>query len=177
VLRLSVDQLLDLYAAMAWSDATVWEAVRSLDGAPIDARLRDTLLHLHVVQGAFLAVWTNRPVSFPTAADFPTLGSLQRLAESYHREVTPYLRSLDEGALERPVVMPWVDEFARASGRTFARPILAETCYQVVSHSRYHLGQANGRLRELGVTPPLVDYIAWVWFGRPQPRWPATGQT
>ena len=28
------------------------------------------------------------------------------------------------------------------------------------------------RLREVGGTPPLVDYIAWVWFSRPDAPWP-----
>jgi hypothetical protein len=27
------------------------------------------------------------------------------------------------------------------------------------------------RLRELGTTPPLVDFIAWAWAGKPSPDW------
>jgi hypothetical protein len=27
------------------------------------------------------------------------------------------------------------------------------------------------RLRELEVEPPLTDYIAWVWTGRPEADW------
>jgi hypothetical protein len=26
----------------------------------------------------------------------------------------------------------------------------------------------NARLRELGAEPPLTDFIAWIWFGKPQ---------
>jgi uncharacterized damage-inducible protein DinB len=40
-------------------------------------------------------------------------------------------------------------------------------------HSTYHRGQVNARLRELGIEPPLTDYIAWIWFGRPEAEWPA----
>jgi uncharacterized damage-inducible protein DinB len=32
--------------------------------------------------------------------------------------------------------------------------------------------QVNTRLRELGATPPLVDFIAWAWFGKPAAEWP-----
>ena len=48
---------------------------------------------------------------------------------------------------------------------------------QVASHSTYHRGQVNARLREVGGTPPLVDYIAWIWFGRPAPNWSSAPAT
>ena len=34
-------------------------------------------------------------------------------------------------------------------------------------------GQINARLREIGGEPPLVDYIAWIWLGRPTVNWPS----
>jgi uncharacterized damage-inducible protein DinB len=73
--------------------------------------------------------------------------------------------------------MPWVKSFEAQLGRTFSTPTLGETIFQVTSHSTYHRGQVNARLREVGGNPPLVDYIAWIWFGRPTPNWspaPAT---
>ena len=38
-------------------------------------------------------------------------------------------------------------------------------------HSTYHRGQVNVRLRELGGEPQLVDFIAWVWEGKPRAVW------
>jgi len=35
-----------------------------------------------------------------------------------------------------------------------------------------HRGQVAARLREIGGEPPLVDFIAWVRLGRPEPVWP-----
>jgi hypothetical protein len=58
-------------------------------------------------------------------------------------------------------------------GRDIASPTLAETILQVASHSTYHRGQVNTRLRQLGAEPPLVDYVAWIWFDRPAADWPA----
>jgi uncharacterized damage-inducible protein DinB len=51
---------------------------------------------------------------------------------------------------------------------------IGETILQVALHSIYHRGQVNARLRALGQEPPLVDYIAWIWLGRPDPKWPST---
>jgi uncharacterized damage-inducible protein DinB len=38
-------------------------------------------------------------------------------------------------------------------------------------HSGYHRGQVARRLREHGAEPPLGDFIAWVWMGRPEADW------
>ena len=35
----------------------------------------------------------------------------------------------------------------------------------------YHRGQNATRLRELGGEPPLTDFVAWLWKGRPDGKW------
>jgi hypothetical protein len=61
--------------------------------------------------------------------------------------------------------------FAEQLSRPLQAPTLTDTPVQLPSHSTYHCGQVNARLRELGGDPPLVNYIAWVWFGPPEPIW------
>jgi uncharacterized damage-inducible protein DinB len=73
--------------------------------------------------------------------------------------------------LARPLVMPWVAQYEQQLGRTFDVATVGETACQVVSHSTHHRAQVNGRLRAVGGDPPLVDFIAWIWFGRPAPPW------
>jgi uncharacterized damage-inducible protein DinB len=150
---------------MAWADANVWRAVPDLE-APPDDRLRMLLLHMHTVQHAFLQVWRNEPVTFRKAEDFPNLVSLREWAQPYYADVDVFIEGLDERRLGDPVTMPWVRHFEQRLGRGAEVPTLADTMFQVTSHSTHHRGQVNARLRELGVEPPLVDYIAWVWFGR-----------
>jgi len=48
---------------------------------------------------------------------------------------------------------------------------MRETMHQVVLHSTYHRGQVAAYLRTLGGEPPLTDYIAWLWAGRPAAEW------
>ena len=48
---------------------------------------------------------------------------------------------------------------------------IAESMLQVALHSQYHRGQINARLRALGGEPPRVDYIIWLWLGRPPADW------
>jgi uncharacterized damage-inducible protein DinB len=171
------DFLRELFRHMEWADATVWRAVLVHPDAGRDGRLAEWLLHIHTVQRAFLHIWTSKPVTFPNVSDFPEISALQQWAQPYYDEARRFLATLDPAALEQPVVMPWVRHFEERLGRAFAQPTLAETVFQVTSHSTYHRGQVNARLRTLGGEPPLVDFIAWVWFGKPAPEWPAATAT
>jgi uncharacterized damage-inducible protein DinB len=169
---LSIDALRELVQHMEWADATVWRSVLAHEGAHTDPRLRDLLTHLHLVQRLFLMVWRNEPLlPIRSFGDFAEIVDLRERAASYYPEAHEFFATLDAAAMTRGVVMPFVAEQERRQGTTFAVPTLAETIFQVTSHSTYHRGQVNARLREVGAEPPLVDYIAWVWFGRPDPDW------
>ncbi len=82
-----------------------------------------------------------------------------------------YLSGLSEEALAQIVALPWAEMAAARMGQTPAASTMAETLQQVSMHSAYHRGQVNTRLREIGAEPPLVDFIAWVWLGKPAAQW------
>ena len=48
---------------------------------------------------------------------------------------------------------------------------VAECLLQLALHSAHHRGQVAAWLREAGGEPPLTDFIAWIWTGRPAPAW------
>ena len=162
---------------MEWADSRVWEAIDATDASP-DERLRVWLVHIHVVQRAFLHVWTGRPVAeaFREAADFATLGHVREWAQSYYPDAHAFLDSVDESRFDEPIVMPWAAQLTESLGRAPGVPTLGQTCLQVTSHSTHHRGQVLARLRELGSKPPLVDYIAWIWFGKPAPTWTSSAR-
>lgn len=168
-----LDVLRDLIQHMEWADAAVWRAVLTHEGARHDTRLHDLLRHLHSVQKMFLLVWRGESIiaEFKAFAEIPDASGLQQRAIAYYPELRRFLETLDSASMTRGIVMPFLDEFEKKLGETFAVPTLAETMFQVTSHSTYHRGQVNARLREVGGEPPLVDYIAWLWFGRPAPDW------
>jgi uncharacterized damage-inducible protein DinB len=158
---------------MEWADARMWQAVGS--DPPIDAKLGDTLVHIHVVQRAFLTAWKGGDVAavFKTRADFPTLADVQAWARPYYAEIREYFAAVADERLEQPFEMPWAAEIAQYLGRTPAPTTLGETCFQLTSHTTHHRGQVNAKLRELGREPLIVDYIAWLWLGRPPAEWNA----
>jgi len=169
---MSIDLLRQLIRHMEWADAEVWRSVLAHEPAGGDQRLRDLLTHLHLVQRLFLVVWKQQPMD-PSRGkpEFATAAELRAWAQTYYAEANRFLDGLDAEALIGGVSMPWIKSFETQLGRTFSTPTLGETIFQVSSHSTYHRGQVNARLREVGGEPPLVDYIAWIWFGRPAPDW------
>ncbi len=170
----TIDVLSDLHAHMDWADASVWAVVPGADSPAPDPRLRDLLAHQHFTQHSFLALWTGQPQPGLGAVKFATLAELRAWAREYYPRALAFLRGLDAAELSRPRPVPWARLFERQLGRPPGIPTLAETFFQVTSHTTYHRAQANTRLRELGVTPPLVDYIAWLWQGRPAAVWPGS---
>lgn len=161
----------DLYRHMEWADARVWSAVLACEGAPGDEALRRRLHHVHLVQRAFLSVWRGEPVD-ATAGEALDLAALAAWARDYHPEARAFLETSATTALLEPVRLPWSAHVRDQLGLEPAPTTLRDTALQVCGHTAHHRGQVMLQLRALGATPPLVDFIAWVWLGRPAPDWP-----
>ena len=159
--------LLDLFDHMTWADAEVWAAVHACIAAPTDEQLHRYVAHVHLVQRAFLDAWTGAPPVWREPSQFADLAAVRAYSAPYYAEARAFLETIDEPLLGDPIILPWSSYMERQLGRTIHTPTLGETVMQVITHSGYHRAQANMRLRAIGGKPPLVDYIAWVWFGRP----------
>ena len=72
---------------------------------------------------------------------------------------------------EKIIEIPWSKFMERRIGKKVVPATLEETMLQVASHSTYHRGQINTRFRELDGEPAIVDFIVWVWLGKPLANW------
>jgi uncharacterized damage-inducible protein DinB len=160
--------LRDLFAHAEWADATVWRASMTTD----DPVIREKLHHIHATQHGFLSMWLGAPAMPPPLSAFADLPAIARFGHDFHEAVPAFLGTLTDDALDRELVLPWATMIEASIGRPPAPSTLREALLQITSHSTYHRGQVNMRLRELGNTPPLVDYIAWIWMRRPPAEWP-----
>ena len=168
--------LSDLYRHMEWADATVWSVVRALPAAGGDQRLKVLLYHIHNVQHAFLSVWRGEPPRYREAEEFASLAEIESWAREYYPRASAEVAAMRDDALAQVVTLPWAGMLTEYLGHPPADTTLGETVFQVTSHTTYHRGQINARIREIGGEPPLVDYIAWIWMGRPAPVWQAPRQ-
>ena len=165
--------LADQFRHMAWADALVLSTIADNPVAAADASILAKLRHLHAVQKIFLDLWLARPLD-PRVADGLDLRALRAFARGVHQESMRFLEALTPAELERVVALPWSKTATEKLGFTVADHSLAETLVQVPQHSAYHRGQLSTRLRELGVDPPMTDFIAWIWRHKPEPAWPCS---
>jgi uncharacterized damage-inducible protein DinB len=152
---------------MAWADASVWRSVLAVPRAASDARIDHTLHHMHLVQHIFLQTWTGAAFSLRERSDFATTGDLAAWGRAAHRGMLTFLQHARPEDLDRDFRIPWAVHFEQQSKRSAAAHTLGESVLQVVLHTQHHRGQVATRLREVGGEPPTVDFIVWLWEGRP----------
>ncbi len=159
-----LDTLRDLFVHQEWADALHWRAITAHPAAAADEEIRARLYHIHIVQRGFLLVWRGMPQRPPEPEAFPTLRALRDFAREGHRELAAFAGSLTGDRLDERFTIPWFED------PPCTLP-LRETMVQVAMHSQHHRGQNATRLRALGGEPPLVDWIVWLWKGKPAPAW------
>ena len=169
---MTVTHFADVYRHMMWADARIWQTILASASAPLDDEVMDTVLHLHETQHAFLGAWTGKPLARHKRSEFSSAADLCAWAGGVYPMLFDHLLTLSDAELEQPLVLPWAKYFGRSIGTTPAETTLCETMHQLGSHSMHHRGQIAHRLRELGESPPMTDYIGWVWAGRAGVVWP-----
>jgi uncharacterized damage-inducible protein DinB len=164
---LLVRHMRDLARHMTWADATVWQAIMTTPQAANDARTADTLHHIHLVQHIFLQAWTGAAFAVRQRDEFSKLEEIVSWGLEGHRGVLAFVEGATPGELDKEFRMPWAAHFEQNSKQAAGVHTLGESMLQVFLHTQHHRGQVCARLRELGGIPPTVDFIVWLWSGRP----------
>jgi len=155
----------ELYAHQAWADAEHWRAVEARPESLADKAIRERLLHIHLVQHAFL--WVTNPKRseflFKTLEDFPSMADMKKYGREGLEAMIELVKKTDQDRMEELIEVPWFKPVLKISVR--------QALTQAAMHSHYHRGQNATRLRELGGDPPLTDFIEWLHQGQPAARW------
>lgn len=164
------DDVVQLLTHMEWADSRIWNAVIATEAAQRDRTVMERLHHVHVVQRIYLQMWRGNSDPGRELSSFADLAEVHGWARAYYRDLGAFVDALDPATLASHVEFPWADQLAEWFGE--ARPAtLKETVIQVAMHSSHHRGQLATMIRQLGAEPPLVDFIGWVWMGKPEPAW------
>lgn len=160
----------DLLTHMEWADARTWRSVRSLPNGQTDDRLKWLFHHIHLVQSVYLQAWRGDPFQVTELKDYADLAAIDAWARPYYPKAQTFAATVDEAGFGQPVNFPWSELIVKEFG-TVRPATLGESAWQVFSHTTYHRGQIANRVREIGGEPPLVDFLVWVWGGKPAPEW------
>ncbi|GLH74701.1 DNA damage-inducible protein DinB [Geothrix limicola] len=155
--------LKDLLGHQAWADAMFFRAWGK-SGALEDEDLRRRTDHLVSTQEAFLQVLKGGAVSM-SEGPLPDFNALKARCEAVHQVFKALGHSLDPASLARTVRIPWFPE------PPCVIPV-SDALLQVCLHTQHHRGQNMMRIKALGGAPKNVDYIIWLWKGKPEAIWP-----
>ena len=158
-----LNHIRNLMAHAEWANAVFFHA---WDKSPAreNEEMRRRVGHVVGVQEGFLAVVKGEPVGMPPDGPPPSFDQLKSRAEVNHRNLRAYADGLDAAGLARTVRIPW-----------FPDPpcviTVGEALVQAAMHTQHHRGQLMTRLKDFGGEPKNVDWIIWLWKGKPAARW------
>lgn len=157
------DHLRHLLGHAAWADAEFFAAWAE-SPARENEELRRRAAHIADVQRAFTAMIGGGQPRWPDP-DPPTYDELKDGARLAHAGLVALLDSLDDSRLTVPAAhLPWFGEPA-----FHVSP--CDGLVQVAMHTQHHRGQQMTRLKDAGGIPRNVDYVIWLWKGRPAAMW------
>lgn len=151
------EQLLDLARHQAWADAAHWTTLREHAALLEDAEIRTRLNHM---VGAAKMLTTLARGEKPDFSGKKEIDSMDELEAAMRTANADLAAALASAGLDKMIALP------RGPKGPFEAPA-GVLLLQALTHSQHHRGQNASRMRQLGVTPPMTDYIAWYALGRP----------
>jgi uncharacterized damage-inducible protein DinB len=163
-----IDFIRDLFGHQEWADAELWKAIEAQPGVLDDEHIGKRIRHFHSTQYAYLFLTRGEQFDLRSLTkrygDSVPLKEVKEHAIETHREWVRFLSGLPESRLEEKLLIPWFKD------PSFIVTV-SQALVQVAMHSQHHRGQTATRLRELGGKPPTMDFVLWIWRGRPKPEW------
>ena len=163
-----LDHIRDLFGHQEWADAEMWKAVEAQPGALEKEDIAKRFRHYHMTQYAYLLLLRKAHFDFRESlkryGDSVPPSQVKQHAIETHVEFRKFLESVSDSQLQEKVLIPWFKD------PTFI-VTTEQALVQVVMHSQYHRGQNATRLREAGGNPPTLDFVLWIWRGRPKADW------
>jgi uncharacterized damage-inducible protein DinB len=159
-----LNYLRELIQYQEWADAEFFKRWNDLPEMQENEDIRKMTDHMTFVQKLFLDVLHKQPVAFPDKnAPSAMFSELRRRSRENHNRLKKFVSELDADALMANVHIAFFPG-------TFT-PTVHEALTQVVMHTQHHRAQNLQRLAQLSGKSPVVDWIAWVFRGKPVAVW------
>ena len=152
----------DLVQHKWYANARFLKAMREHEETASDKQLRELMHHVLVANRFWLRLSLGVPFDIDRERIVPESmeASVARFKET-HTEEADWLAKATESDLAKQLQTPYMP------GRTFT---VEQGILQICMHSHGHRAQAAVRLRQLGATPPTLDFITWL-KDRPAVEW------
>lgn len=141
-----------MWSHLYWADGELLRAISSGSHTPEEV-IRE-FAHIIGAEEVWLARLENRS---PLLAVWPSIPSddLESAVQQTHERWETYMAGLQETDFETTV------QYTNSAGRHFDNTV-EDILLHVALHGQYHRGRVNLMLRQSGMTPAPIDYIAYV---------------
>jgi uncharacterized damage-inducible protein DinB len=150
--------LTEMARHQAWADAAHWKALRAYPALLEDAEIRKRLNHM--IQAPKMLSTLARGGTPDMSALKQEIDPPDEIEAAMHQANADLAANLATADFDRKISLP------RGPQGPFEVPV-GVLLLQAITHSQHHRGQNASRMRQLGVTPPMTDYIVWYALGRP----------
>ena len=154
---MNVELLQDLARHQVWADEQHWTTLRANPAALEDSQIRKRLNHMVAAQEMLTAPARGET---PDASLAKERESIEQLASAMAKASDSLKAALVSAELDKMIKLP------RGPKGPFEAPAWV-LLLQAVTHSQHHRGQNSARKRDLGITPPLTDFVIWYALGKP----------
>jgi uncharacterized damage-inducible protein DinB len=149
--------LRDLARHQAWADTAHWKALRENSALLEDVEIRKRLNHMVMALRMLTALARGEAPDRSSMQDVEAADQLEAALATANADLLDALNTVD---LERMIALP------RGPKGPFEAPA-GVLLLQAITHSQHHRGQNASRMRQLGATPPMTDFVVWYAVGRP----------
>jgi uncharacterized damage-inducible protein DinB len=154
---MNAEVLQEMARHQAWADAAQWKLIRENRTLHEDAEIRTRLNHMLM---ALRMLTTLARGQTPDANGMKEIDSIEELEASMGRAHGDVGATLESADLNKMIALP------RGPKGPFEAPA-GVLLLQALMHSQHHRGQNASRMRQLGATPPMTDFVIWYALGRP----------
>ncbi len=149
--------LRDLARHQAWADAAHWKAFHDNAALLEDEEIQKRLNHMI---SALRMLTTLARGETPDPAAMKATEPAGRLEAALGQANSGLMQAIDSLDLQHNVSLP------RGPNGPWEAPA-GVLLLQAIMHSQHHRGQNALRMRQLGASPPMTDFVMWYALGRP----------
>jgi uncharacterized damage-inducible protein DinB len=143
--------LKDLARHQAWADAQHWKTLHANAPLLADADIRKRLNHMIMACEMLAALARGES---PDPSGMKDKESVEEIEAAMTKANAGLAATLGTVNLDKMIKLP------RGPKGPFDAPA-GVLLLQALTHSQHHRGQNAARMRELGVTPPMTDFVVW----------------
>jgi len=152
---MNAEVLQEMARHQAWADAAHWKMIRENSTLHEDAEIRTRLNHMLMTLKMLTTLARGQT---PDANGMKEIDSIEELEASMGRAHGGLGATLESADLNKMIALPRGPKVEAPAGVLLL---------QALTHSQHHRGQNASRMRQLGATPPMTDFVVWYALGRP----------